>query len=74
MDGVIERAKEDVIAEILDGAEERPIATADLLSAAESAEASTLEWLKTARNLVKFGAAGGVYKDVEKYLRSAGLY
>ena len=36
--------------------------------------ASTLEWLKTARNLVKYGGAGGSYKDVEQYLRSAKLY
>ena len=30
--------------------------------------------LKTARNLVKFGNAGGSYKEVEKYLRSMNLY
>jgi hypothetical protein len=30
---------------------------------------STLDWLKTARNLVKFAGADHSYKDVEKYLK-----
>jgi SpoVK/Ycf46/Vps4 family AAA+-type ATPase len=74
MDGLIEHAKDEVLAEILDGGAERNLTQADLLDAVEHIDPSTLEWLKTARNLVKFGGAGGTYKDVEKYLRSAGLY
>ena len=42
--------------------------------AAEAAEPSTLDWLKSVRNVVKFGGAGHGYKDVEKYLRREGLY
>jgi hypothetical protein len=40
----------------------------------ESAVPSTLDWLKTARNLVKFGGAGKQYRDVEQYLRKSKLY
>ncbi|MDH5676938.1 MAG: ATP-binding protein [Myxococcales bacterium] len=74
IDGLIERAKDEVLAEILDSGDERNLTHADLAQAAEAIEPTTLEWLKTARNLVKFGGAGAAYKDVEKYLRSAKLY
>lgn len=73
IDGVIEHAKDDVLAEILDGAPERNLRQADLLGAIQRMEPSTSEWLKTARNLVKFGG-GTNYKDVEQYLRSVKLY
>lgn len=73
IDGVIEHAKDDVLAEILDGAPERNLRQADLLGAIQRMEPSTSEWLKTARNLVKFGG-GTAYKDVEQYLRSVKLY
>ncbi len=74
IDGLIETAKDDVLAEILDGGNERNLRQEDLVHALESCEPSTLEWMKTARNLVKFGGAGSSYKDVEKYLRSSKLY
>jgi hypothetical protein len=71
---VIEHAKDAVLGEILEGGGERPIRQHDLLAGVAAASPSTLEWLKTARNLVKYGGAGGSYKDVEQYLRSAKLY
>ncbi len=74
IDGVLDHAKEIVLAEILESGEERPIEQGDLVAGIELAEPSTLEWLKTARNLVKFGGAGRAYKDVERYLRSNALY
>jgi transitional endoplasmic reticulum ATPase len=74
IDGVIEHAKDSVLSDILDSGEERPIRQAELLAGIDGASPSTLEWLKTARNLVKYGGAGGSYKDVEQYLRSAKLY
>lgn len=74
MDGVIERAKDAVILQVLDGGEERPLRSEDLIAAAESSEPSTLDWLKSVRNVVKFGGAGHGYKDVEQYLRRSGLY
>lgn len=74
IDGVIELAKDAVLAEILDGGAERPLSQADLAAAIDETTPSTTEWLKTARNLVKFGGAGSAYGDVEKYLRASKLY
>jgi AAA+ superfamily predicted ATPase len=74
IDGVIEHAKDAVLGEILDTGQERPIRQAELLAGLEAHSPSTLEWLKTARNLVKYGGAGSSYKDVEQYLRSTKLY
>lgn len=48
-----------------------PHSSADLLQAIEDTEPTTIDWLKTARNLVKFGGGDKRYKDVEKYLRAA---
>jgi transitional endoplasmic reticulum ATPase len=74
IDGVIERAKDEVLGEIMDGGAERPLRQADLLAGVKESTPSTLEWLKTARNLVKYGGSGSSYKDVEQYLRGAKLY
>jgi len=74
IDGLIDRAKDEVLAEILDGGSERPLRQSDLAAVVEGVEPSTLEWLKTARNLVKFGGAGSAYRDVERYLRGERLY
>ena len=74
IDGVIEHAKDAVLGEILETGSERPIRQAELLAGIEAASPSTLEWLKTARNLVKYGGAGSSYKDVEQYLRATKLY
>lgn len=74
IDGIIETAKEAALLRELDGDARSVIEQADLVAAVEDATASTLDWLKTARNLVKFGGAGPTYKEVEKYLRQANLY
>lgn len=74
LDGVLDLAKEAVLAEILDTGVERPLTQEDLAAAIDVAHPSTLEWLKTARNLVKFGGAGKAYREVEAYLRASRLY
>lgn len=74
IDGLIDRAKDEVLTEILEGGSERPLRQSDLAAVVEGVEPSTLEWLKTARNLVKFGGAGSAYRDVERYLRGERLY
>lgn len=74
VDGVIENAKDAVLADILATGTERRLGQHDLESGIEETHASTLEWLKTARNLVKFGGGGDQYRGVEQYLRSARLY
>lgn len=69
IDGIVEEAKEAVLGEILEGGAERPLRQRDLVEAAKRGDATTLEWLKTARNLVKYGG-DGAYRDVEAYLKS----
>jgi SpoVK/Ycf46/Vps4 family AAA+-type ATPase len=69
IDGLLDIAKETVIADILDSGVERELLTVDLMNALDSITPSTVDWLKTARNLVKFAGADHSYKDVEKYLK-----
>jgi hypothetical protein len=52
---------------------ERSIEQQDLLDAVHTAEPSTVDWLRTARNIVKYGGRDKSYKDVEKYLHAARL-
>jgi ATP-dependent 26S proteasome regulatory subunit len=70
IDGVIDHAKEFVLMDILETGVERNLTQDDLLKAIREYHPSTLEWLKTARNLVKYAGADDSYRDVEKYLKS----
>ena len=74
IDGIIDRAKEAVLMEILDSGQERNLRQADLLAAIREYHPSTLEWLKTARNLVKYAGADDSYREVERYLKGARLF
>jgi SpoVK/Ycf46/Vps4 family AAA+-type ATPase len=58
VDALVERAKEYVLAEFMDSHREREISQQDLLRAAEELTPSTQEWLRTARNLVKYAVGG----------------
>lgn len=69
IEGLVELAKDYVLEDHLTREVERPIGQPDLLRAAEATEATTLDWLRTARNLVKYAGADDSYKDVEAYLR-----
>ena len=69
IDGVIDLAKESVIHDILSGNPERPIGPADVAYALEHMQPSTVDWLKTARNLVRYAGSDDSYRDVEKYLK-----
>lgn len=73
IDGVIDLAKESAIHDILSGAAERPIGPGDIDYGIEQSQSSTLEWLKTARNLVRYAGGDDSYRDVEKYLKQARL-
>ena len=73
IDGVIDLAKDAVLGQIVETGVERNIEQQDLLDALHAAEPSTLDWLRTARNIVKYGGRDKSYKDVEKYLNGARL-
>ena len=69
IDGLIDLAKEAVLAEIIDSGRERDMTLDDFAQALDALHPSTLDWLSTARNLVKFAGSDNSYKEVEKYLR-----
>ncbi|GJJ02990.1 ATPase AAA [Duganella rhizosphaerae] len=69
IDGLIDLAKESTLHDILAGNPERPIGPADMAYALDLMQPSTVEWLKTARNLVRYSGGDDSYRDVEKYLK-----
>ena len=73
IDGLIELAKEKALHHVLLQKQERPLEQGDLEEAIKDISPSTLEWLRTARNLVKYAGIDGSYRDVEDYLKKAKL-
>lgn len=69
---VCERAVEFVLEEIMTTNAERPLRMSDMERALASAVPSTLEWLRTAKNYVRYANQSGAYNDVEDYLRVYG--
>ncbi len=69
IEGLVELAKEYVLEEHITAGADRPIRQADLLRAAKALKPSTLDWLRTARNLVKYAGADDSYAEVEDYLK-----
>lgn len=74
LENVVETATENVLSEILKSGEERPVSTKDLVRAVDSTRASTIEWLKTIQNFVKYSNQTGLYDEVEKYLSKRSRY
>ena len=70
VDGLVELAKDFVLEEYVSQGSERPIRQQDVERAAKDMQASTLDWLRTARNLVKYAGADASYGDVERYLKT----
>lgn len=70
IEGIVELAKDYVLEEYVSNSTERSIRHEDLVRAAKSVQPSTLDWLRTARNLVKYAGADASYSDVEKYLKT----
>jgi SpoVK/Ycf46/Vps4 family AAA+-type ATPase len=70
IEGLVELAKDFVLEEYVAQNTERPIRQEDLLRATRGMQPSTLDWLRTARNLVKYAGADASYGDVERYLKT----
>lgn len=68
IENVVEISTEAVINEIMRSGIERPINMNDLLEAIDKTTPSTLEWLKTIKNYVKYSNQGGLYNEADKYL------
>ncbi|WP_010493103.1 ATP-binding protein [Paenibacillus elgii] len=71
---VCERAVERVLMEILETGVERPVRMRDMEEALAEVQPSTLDWLRTAKNYVKYANQGGMYNDIERYLRKHGKH
>ena len=70
VDALVERAKEYVLTEYLETRREREITQEDLVRAAGELVPTTQDWLRTARNLVKYAGGDDSYRDLEKYLKA----
>jgi SpoVK/Ycf46/Vps4 family AAA+-type ATPase len=70
IEGLVELAKDYVLEEHLTQNVDRGVRQQDLQKAAQSATASTLDWLRTARNLVKYAGADDAYGEVGRYLKT----
>jgi SpoVK/Ycf46/Vps4 family AAA+-type ATPase len=70
VDALVERAKEYVLTEFLETRREREISQQDLLRAATELTPTTQDWLRTARNLVKYAGGDDSYRDLERYLKA----
>ena len=69
IDGLIELAKEAALEDNIVNGRERSLTAGDFTHALTSVQPSTVEWLRTARNLVKYAGDDGSYRDVESYLK-----
>jgi len=69
IDGLIELAKESALEDSVLTGRERAVTQDDFSRALEGVQPSTTDWLKTARNLVKYAGDDGSYRDVESYLK-----
>jgi len=70
VDALVERAKEYVLTEYLETRREREITQDDLARAAAELVPTTQDWLRTARNLVKYAGGDDSYRDLERYLKA----
>lgn len=73
IDGLIELAKEAALEDNIVNGRERSLTADDFAHALASLQPSTVDWLRTARNLVKYAGDDGSYRDVESYLKKTKL-
>lgn len=73
IDGLIEYAKEAALEDNLLNGRERAVSQGDFTSALTMMQPSTQDWLRTARNLVKYAGDDGSYREVEQYLKKTRL-
>ncbi|ALC89204.1 cell division protein [Bacillus sp. FJAT-18017] len=69
IENIVELASEKVLAEIMEGGPERPVTMEDLLDAIKSTKPTTLEWLSTIKNYIKYGNQGGMYNEAAAYIK-----
>ncbi|MEH6906770.1 AAA family ATPase [Neobacillus drentensis] len=68
IENVVENAIENIISEIMETGVERFLGMADLLQIIEKTKPTTVEWLNTIKNYIKYSNQSGLYHDAAKYL------
>ena len=66
-------AKEYTLADIIESGMDREVSQKDMKTAVSQVSPTTVDWLKTAGNLVKYAGAEASYKEVERYLKKSKL-
>ncbi|MFS0774854.1 ATP-binding protein [Neobacillus sp. 3P2-tot-E-2] len=69
IENTVEIAAEKVLAEIMEDGRERLITMDDLLDAIHLTKPTTIEWLSTIKNYIKYGNQGGIYHEAAAYIR-----
>ncbi|XCN71283.1 MAG: ATP-binding protein [Candidatus Electrothrix aestuarii] len=72
IDGVVEYAKDEVLAEIIEQGAERNITQNDLEQACRACRPTTLDWLDTVTTMLKYGGDDSAYSEVKSYLQEMG--
>lgn len=70
IENVVEVATENVLLEIMKTGIERSIEMKDLIEAIKGTKPSTIEWLRTIKNYVKYSNQAGLYDDVDRFIMS----
>ncbi|WP_423802246.1 AAA family ATPase [Neobacillus sp. SAB-20_R2A] len=69
IENVVEMAAENVLSEIMHGGSERLITMEDLLDAIKVTKPTTIEWLTTIKNYIKYANQGGIYSDAAAFIK-----
>lgn len=69
IENIVEIATEKVLTEILEGGSERLITMEDLLDAINITKPTTIEWLSTVKNYIKYANQGGIYSEAADYIK-----
>ncbi|MEH7356251.1 ATP-binding protein [Neobacillus drentensis] len=69
IENIVEIAAEKVLAEIMEGGSERLITMEDLLDAISETKPTTIEWLSTIKNYIKYANQSGIYSEAAAYIK-----
>jgi SpoVK/Ycf46/Vps4 family AAA+-type ATPase len=69
IENVVEVAVERVLTDIMETNHERAITMEDMLAAIQTTKPSTIEWLTTIKNYIKYSNQSGQYNDAAQYIK-----
>lgn len=69
IENIVEIAAEKVLEEVMEHGIERLITMEDLLEAIRVTKPTTIEWLTTIKNYIKYANQGGIYDEAAAYIK-----